>query len=68
MAHHHIAIGIAQMETVSLAVAEHVTVRANATLHPLAVAINIEAVVPHIPEAVVIDVALLIIASYTKAS
>ena len=68
MAHHHVAIVIAQMEAITLTIAEHVALGTLALPHPLAVPIQFETVVPHIPEAVAIDVSLVIVAAYAQAS
>ena len=61
-------IPIAQVESVALAIAPHLTVGALISLHPFTVAINTELVLPNIPEALLIDVALVIVAADAEAA
>ena len=51
------------MHAPTLAVAEHLAVATLALFHPLAVAIRFEAILPHIPEILLVDVALVVLAT-----
>ena len=62
------AIIVVEMQPIALAVAVHLTVGALALLGPLAVAIGFKAVLPHLPEVVLVDVALMQIATDAGAS
>ena len=57
------AFTIAQMHAVSLTIAEEVAVGTGTCAHPFAVAIGLEAVFPHIHEVVLVDVALVVVAT-----
>ena len=63
MAEQEVTIVVAKVHAVALAVAEEVAVGTGASAHPLAVAIGLEAVLPHIHEVVAIDIALMVIAT-----
>ena len=62
------AVAIPQMEAVALTVSPHFAMGTLVGLHPFAVTVFLEAVLPHLPEAVLVDVALMIIASDTEAA
>ena len=55
-------------EAVALAIAESFTVTTWTTPHPLAVAVLLKAVLPHVPETVTVDVALAVIAADAQAA
>ena len=56
------------MEAVAEAVAPHLAVRALTGFHPFAVAIKLKTVLPDIPEAVFIDVSLMIVGADAEAA
>ena len=56
------------MEAVAEAVAPHLAVGAVVGFHPFTVAVDVEFVLPHVPEAVVVYVALMVVAANTEAS
>lgn len=62
------SVAIAQMEAVALTVTPHLAFGASLGFHPFSVAVNLEAVLPYLPEAVMIDVALMIVTSDAQAS
>ena len=69
MAEHKGAFFAAEVHASTLAVAEEFAVVARCKFaHPLAVAVWLEAVLPHIPEIVVVDIALVVLATHTGAS
>lgn len=55
------SVADAQVHAVALAVAPVVAVGTRAGLHPGAVAVRGKAVLPHVPEVVLIDVALAVV-------
>ena len=61
-------VAIAKVHTVAQAIAPHLAVGALAGLHPLMVAVDLELVLPHVPETVLIDVALVIVAADAEAA
>ncbi len=63
-----LAVTVAKMESVALAVAPHFAMGALVGLHPFAVAIFLVAVLPDFPEAVLVDIALMIVASDAEAA
>ena len=63
VAEEEVAIAIAEVHAVALAVAEEVAVGTGAGAHPFAVAVGLEAVFPHVHEVVLIDVALMVVAT-----
>ena len=68
MTEHQVAVFTAEMHSPTLAVAEEFTGIAGLYLfHPLAIAIIFETIFPHLPEVVVVDIALVILATYTSA-
>ena len=62
------AVAVAQVEAVALAIAPHLALGALVFLHPLAVAIHLVLVLPDVPEAVLVDVALMVVAADAEAS
>ena len=63
-----LAIAVAKMESVALAVAPHFAMGAIVSLHPATVSIDLEFVLPYLPEAILVDVALMVVATYAEAS
>ena len=68
LAYLEFAVAVAEVEAVAEAVAPHLAVGALVGLHPFAVSIDLEFVLPHLPETVLIDVALVVIAAYAEAA
>ena len=69
MAKHERAIFATKVHASTFAVAEEFAVVARCKFaHPLAVAVWLEAVLPHIPEIVVVDIALVVLATHAGAS
>ena len=62
------AVAVAKVHPVAQAVAPHLAVGALVGLHPFAVAIDLELVLPHFPEAILIDIALVVVAAYAEAA
>ena len=56
------------MESIALAIAPHLAMLALVGLHPRAVAVHLELVRPHVPKAVLVDVALMVIATDAEAA
>lgn len=56
------------MHGAALAVAPGFAVAALACLHPAAVAVGLEAVLPDIPEIILVDVALVVVAAYAQTA
>src|SRR5574344_193910 len=66
---HEMSFLISQVHSPTLAVAEHLAGRAGfGLLHPGTVAVGLEAVFPHIPEVLLIDIALIVFATDAGAS
>ena len=69
MAQHQAAVFAPQMHTVAFAVVKGFAVLARLEFaHPAAVAVGFESVLPHIPERVFVDVALVVLPAYARAS
>ena len=64
MAEKELAIAVAQVHTVATAVAEIAARGTLSALHPLAVAVWVVAVFPHVHEVVLVDVALIVVGTY----
>ena len=68
MAQHQAAVFAPQMHTVAFAVVKGFAVLARLEFaHPAAVAVGFESVLPHIPERVFVDVALVVLPAYARA-
>ena len=65
IAHQQIAFVVAQVHTITLAVAEHIAVGTLAVAHPFAVAEWLKSVLPYIPKVILVDVALIKVATHT---
>lgn len=63
---HEIAVGIAQVHAVTFAKAPKRTVGTFATFHPVTVAVLAEAVLPHIPEIILVNIALPVVGADTR--
>ena len=63
LANLQLPVAIAEVETVALAIAPHLATGALVGLHPFTVAVDLELVLPNVPEAVLINVALMIVAA-----
>ena len=61
MAELEAAVRVPQMHSSALAVAEKPAAAALTLFHPRPVSINLEAVVPHLHEIVLVDVALIVV-------
>ena len=64
----HLTGGVAKVHGAALAVAPGFAVAALVCLHPAAVAVGLEAVLPDIPEIILVDVALVVVAAYAQAA
>ena len=64
----HRARRVPQMHGAALAVSPNFAVRALPRLHPAAVAVGLESILPHIPEIIIVDVALMVVAAYAQAA
>ena len=67
VAEEEVTLVVAKVHAVALAVAEEVAVGTGAGAHPFAVAVGLEAVFPHVHEVVLIDVALMVVATNAGA-
>ena len=69
MAKHERSIFTAEVHTPTFAVAEEIAVVARCKFaHPLAVAVVFKAILPYLPEIIVIDIALVVLATHAGAS
>ena len=62
------AFAVAQMHAIAETIAPHLTFGTVASAHPFAVAIFFEFVLPYSPEAIVVDVSLVIVAADAQAA
>ena len=62
------AVAVTQVHSAALAVTPHLAVAALTRLHPTAVTVRFEAVLPDIPKVISMDIALMVIAAYAKAA
>ena len=62
------SVAVAEMEAVAEAVAPHLAFGTLAGFHPFAVAVKLESVLPDVPEAVLIDISLMVVGSYAEAA
>lgn len=68
MADKQISIIVVEVHTVALAILPHLALGALALTRPIAVTELLEAVLPHIPKVVAVDVALREVGTYTRAA
>ena len=61
VAEEQLALLVTEMHTATLAIAEEVTLGTLLLAHPLPITIRLEALVPHLPEAILVDIALMIV-------
>ena len=61
-------IPVAEMHAVAHAIAPHLAVLALVGLHPFPVAIDLELVLPYVPETILVDVALMVVAADTQTT
>ena len=61
MAHQQVAIIITEVHPIPLAIAEHLALFTITLLCPFTLAINLETIVPNLPETVFVDIPLIII-------
>lgn len=66
MAVHEVAIGVSQVHAVTFAVSPEGAVGTYAASHPLPVAIDFVAVLPYVPQVILIDVALCVVCPYAR--
>ena len=59
-------VTVTQVHAVALAVAEDVTLGTDTLTHPLAVAVLLIAILPHIPEIIFVDVALVVVCTNAR--
>ena len=57
-----------QVHASALAVAPHLAVTAFTRLHPLAVTVQFETVLPEIPEIIGMDITLIVVTAYAEAA
>ena len=62
------AVAVAEVEAVAEAIAPHLAVGTLPGLHPFPVAIDLELVLPHVPKAVLVDVALMVVGTDAEAA
>ena len=65
MAEEKVSFFVAKVHTAAFAVAEHLAVSAGILAHPVAIAIGLKAVFPYVPEAVFVDISLMIVGTDT---
>ncbi len=58
-----IPITVAEVEPIALAIAPHLAMGALVFFHPLAVTVDLIFVLPNLPETVMVDVALMVVAA-----
>ena len=68
MTHQQILVVIVEVHTVTLAVLPHLTVGALTLLGPCSIAELLEAILPHVPEVILIDVALRKVGTHACAT
>lgn len=68
LAYLQFAVAVAKMHSITLTITPHLTIGALVGLHPFSVAVNLELVLPNVPEAVAVDVALMVVAAYAEAA
>ena len=61
-------VAVPKVHSSALAVAPHLAVAALARLHPTAVTVQFETVLPDIPEIIPMNVSLMIVAAYAKTA
>ena len=68
VAHHQVSFFITQVHSPTLAIAEHLAGGTITFLHPIAVAVILETILPHIPEVVFVNISLIVFATNAGAS
>ena len=68
LANLQLPVTIAQVHAIALAIAPHLAMLALVGLHPFPVAVNLEFVLPNVPETVLVDIALMVIAADAKTA
>lgn len=68
LAHLKFPVAVAEMHAVALAETPHFAVSALVFFHPFPVTVELESALPHIPEAVVVDVSLMVVAADAEAA
>ena len=68
LAHLQFSFAVTQMHSIALAIAPHLAFRALVGLHPFSVAVNLELVLPHVPETVLVDIALMVVAANAETA
>ena len=61
-------VAVAEVHTIAHAIAPHLAMLALVGLHPFPVAVNLEFVLPYVPETILVDVALMVVAADTEAT
>ena len=62
------AVVVTQVHAIAQAIAPHLAIGALVRLHPFPVAIDLELVLPHVPETVLVDIALVVVTSNAEAA
>ena len=68
MAQHQVTVPVTQVEAVAFTITERFAVTAHAAAHPLAVAVLLKTVFPHIPKTILVNIALMHIAADTRTA
>ena len=68
MAKHQVTIVVTKMHPITLAEFPHITICTWSGMHPFAIPVGLELVLPHIGESVFVDVALIILAADAQAT
>ena len=61
-------IPVAEMHAVALAIAPHLAMLTLVGLHPFSVAVDLEFVLPNVPKTVLVDIALMVVATNAEAT
>lgn len=68
LAYLQFAVAVAKMHSIALAITPHLTIGALVGLHPFSVAVNLELILPNFPEAIAVNVALMVVTAYTETA
>ena len=68
LANLQLPVTVAEVHAVALAIAPHLAMLTLVGLHPFPVAVNLEFVLPNVPETVLVDIALMVIAADAEAT
>lgn len=66
MAMHNVAVGITQVQPITFAVSPEGAVGTYAASHPLPVAVDTVAVLPYVPQVILVDISLCVVCPYAR--